>query len=99
MRYRTQESSKKLSFIALHALIFFLIILGRLFYLQVYHHRRLEKMGQKNFTRIKQIEPLRGNILDCKGNLLATNRPITQIDWVGSGLTKLSTNQRDILQK
>ena len=56
-------------------------------------------MGQRNFTRIKQIEPLRGNILDCKGKLLATNQPITHIDWVGSGVSKLKNEQREILQK
>lgn len=99
MRYTSQESRLKLSFIALISAIFFMIIFARLLYLQVYHHQRLDKISQKNFTRIKQIEPLRGNILDCKGKLLATNRPITQIDWVGSGLSKLNANQRTILQK
>lgn len=99
MRYRTQESTKKLSLIGVTSFIFFLIIFGRLLYLQVYHHRRLDKISQKNFTRIKNIEPLRGNILDSKGNLLATNRPITQIDWIGTGTGKLTTSQRAMLQK
>ena len=99
MRYTTQESRKKLSSIAFIFCMFFMVIFARLLYLQVYHHQRLDKMGQRNFTRIKQIEPLRGNILDCKGKLLATNRPLTQIDWVGSGLSKLDNNQRAILQK
>ncbi|MBL4654119.1 MAG: hypothetical protein JKY53_14840, partial [Flavobacteriales bacterium] len=99
MRYSSQQSSKNLHLIAQVSSVFFLIIIARLLYLQVYHHQQLEKMGQRNFTRIKQIEPLRGNILDCNGKLLATNRPINQIDWVGSGLSKLNPSQRLILQK
>ena len=99
MRYTTQESRKKLSSIAISSIFCFTIIVCRLFSLQVYHHKRLNRLGEKNFTRIKQIEPLRGNILDCNGNLLATNRPITHIDWIGSNLPKLSQDQRSALAK
>lgn len=99
MRYKSQESSKKMYLMGIASLLFFTIIFTRLLYLQVYHHQQLDKMGQKNFTRIRKIKPLRGNILDNNGKLLATNRPIIQIDWVGTGLSKLTHNQRNILQK
>jgi len=99
MRYTTQASRKKLSLIAISSIICFVIIICRLVSLQIYHHQRLNQLGQKNFTRIKQIEPLRGNILDCKGQILVTNRPITHIDWIGSGLPKLNSEQRLTLQK
>jgi len=70
-----------------------------LLFLQVYHHQRLNGLGQRNFTRIKQIEPLRGNILDCNGILLATNRSIINIDWIGSGSSKLTIDQKAIIQR
>ncbi|MBP6870188.1 hypothetical protein KBC04_04865 [Candidatus Babeliales bacterium] len=75
------------------------IIFGRLLFLQVYHHQILTKLGERNFTRIKSIEPLRGNILDYNGKLLATNRPVLNIDWIGTGLTKLNSEQHAIIQK
>jgi penicillin-binding protein 2 len=99
MRYTIQATRKQLNFIALCTLAAMVIIFGRLLFLQVYHHQILARQGEKNFTRIKQIDPLRGNILDCHGNLLATNRPVINIDWIGTGLSKLSPEQRLILTR
>mgnify|MGYP000122488436 CR=1 FL=1 len=99
MRYTNPISIKKLNFIALSTIAALSIIFGRLLFLQVYHHQLLTKLGERNFTRIKQIDPLRGNILDCHGNLLATNRPVINIDWIGSGNTHLSLDQRNTLHK
>jgi penicillin-binding protein 2 len=97
MRYTTIQTRTQLTYIALATILGFTIIIGRLLFLQVYHHQVLARQGEKNFTRIKQIEPLRGNILDCNGNLLATNRPVINIDWIGTGQQKLSLAQRSII--
>ena len=99
MRYTTSTTRSQLNFIALGAIAAFLFIFARLLFLQVYHHQILAKQGEKNFTRIKPIDPLRGNILDCNGKLLATNRPVINIDWIGSGLPKLNKEQRAALAK
>ncbi len=99
MRYTSPQSRTQLSHIALCTLAIMLIIFGRLLFLQVYHYQILARQGEKNFTRIKQIDPLRGNILDCHGNLLATNRPVINIDWIGTGLPKLSPEQRSVLTR
>lgn len=97
MRYTSSTTQRQLNYIAQATILGFIIILSRLLFLQVYHHQILSRQGEKNFTRIKQIDPLRGNIVDCHGNLLATNRPVINIDWIGTGLTKLNTEQRSII--
>lgn len=99
MRYTTQISRKQLYLIANCTIMALFVIFGRLLFLQIYHYQILMKLGERNFTRIKSIEPLRGNILDCNGNLLATNRPVINIDWIGTGRNKLNSEQHEILQK
>lgn len=98
MRYTNSTSRKQLFFIAQWTIFALSMIFGRLLFLQIYHHKSLAQMGEKNFTRIKTIEPLRGNIIDCHGNLLATNRPVINIDWIGTGQKKLTHEQRATLQ-
>lgn len=73
------------------------IIIGRLFYLQIYSTHEFFSRAQKNFTRTETIAPQRGNILDCCGNLLATNRPTTNIHWQGTGNRQLSQEQQELL--
>lgn len=80
-------------------LILFLFILLRLFQLQVILQQKLFNKSQKNFLRMEIIPPLRGNILDCNGILLATNRPTTNIFWVGTGNNNLSKEQLAIISK
>lgn len=99
MRYTSPETRTQLSLIALCTLAGLLIIFSRLLFLQVFHYQILARQGERNFTRIKQIDPLRGNIVDCNGNLLATNRPVINIDWIGTGCSKLTTEQRAILTR
>ncbi len=99
MRYTNSTSRLHLYYIALSTGIALCIIISRLIFLQIYHYERFITLGEKNFTRIKAIEPLRGNIVDCHGNLLATNRPIINIDWIGSGQQKLSYEQKHTLEK
>ncbi len=72
----------------------FLIIVGRLFHLQVNKTLSFFIMGQKNFLRHEKISPPRGNILDTSGKLLVTNRPVTCVNWQGSG--KKNFDDKDI---
>ncbi len=71
------------------------VIFFRLFYLQVYETAYYQLKGQKNFLRVEKTRSVRGNILDINGNLLATNRPITNISWQGTGNPQLSTAQQN----
>ncbi|BDC34691.1 penicillin-binding protein [Candidatus Dependentiae bacterium Noda2021] len=80
-------------------LIILTVIISRLFYMQILLTHRYYHQSQKNFTRVETISSLRGNIFDASGKLLATNRPTTDIYWVGSGNRTLHENQLDYLQK
>lgn len=82
--------------------VFFLalvLIICRLFYLQVYSSERFSVLGERNFLRLETISSPRGNILDSKGVLLATNKPIFDLYWVGSGNRSLNDSQKLILEK
>ena len=75
-----------------------LIIVGRLIHLQIILQHNFYHRSQKNFLRMETITPLRGNILDRNGNLIATNRPTTNLYWHGTGSSKLTVNQYTLLQ-
>jgi penicillin-binding protein 2 len=77
----------------------FIIILGRLLYLQVYKASNFYKLSTNNFTRTRTVQSPRGNICDIKGNLLATNRPVKNIIWQGSGNRNISKQQLRNLEK
>lgn len=71
----------------------FSIIALYLFYLQIYLTTFFFTKSQRNFLRIEKILSPRGNILDNKGNLLATNRPVISIYWQGTGNRHLTPSQ------
>jgi len=75
------------------------IIFCRLIYLQIIQQHILFVQSQKNYMRLEKIRSLRGNILDMHGELLATNRPSTNLYWHGTGNRYLSDQQHEILKK
>jgi penicillin-binding protein 2 len=80
-------------------LLFVVVIAGRLFFLQVGQNQRFEMLRKKNFLRVEKIPSMRGNVLDCNGHLLATNRPSFDLYWNGSGRFRLSAVQKKFLKK
>lgn len=56
-------------------LILFLVLLGRLVYLQVFEHARYASMAQENRVRVVALPPPRGLIYDRHGVVLAENVP------------------------
>lgn len=56
-------------------------------------------MGERNFLKIEVINPPRGNLLDCKGVLLASNRPVFDLYWQGLGSGNLSNEKLEFLGK
>jgi penicillin-binding protein 2 len=85
--------------IAIIMLASFAFIICRLVYLQVFSCERFYQLSTNNFTRIKTVQSPRGNICDIKNNLLATNRPVKNIVWQGSGLRQLSSCQLETIYK
>lgn len=70
------------------------IVIVRLFYLQVQMGEFFLEKSKNNFTRHESLLSLRGNILDRYGKILATNKPVTNIFWNGSGNAKLTEEQQ-----
>lgn len=99
MRYTDKITQQKYFIIASIALAGFVFIIIRLWYLQLYHYEKFATLGTRNFTRIESVIPLRGNILDCNNELLATNKPMTSLMWHGTGNSKLSEEQMQTLAR
>src|SRR5271155_3563413 len=73
--------------------IVFLVMLGRLSYLQINLSDYFFTRSQQNFLHIGHTLSARGTIIDYRGKLLATNRPRTLLIWVGTGNRKLTPEQ------
>jgi len=79
--------SKRLLHILFLCSVFIIIILLRLFYLQIEQKRLFSRLGRRNFLKTEVILPVRGNLYDAYGVLLATNTPIFDVYWQGTGIS------------
>ncbi|QQR62555.1 hypothetical protein IPH67_03995 [bacterium] len=59
----------------------FAVIIYRLVYLQLLNNEELLIRSHKNFLRLATILPDRGDIVDCKGTVIATNKPFYVLSW------------------
>ena len=89
----------KIKYIWLGMLLVAFTIIARLFYLQVILTDMLSERGTKNFLRVEYIPSPRGNIIDCNGAFVATNRPTLDLYWQGTGNGTLSETQRQTLER
>lgn len=94
----SKNIARKSSISSFCIIIWMFCIILRLFYLQIIHQNYFFYRAQTNFLRIEPIPAPRGNIIDCTGKYLATNRPILSVYWNGTGNTILTTEQRDCLE-
>ena len=92
-----KTSNKKVVFIMRTLCLIFVCLGARLFYLQINLAPYFIQRSQKNFLRLERTHAIRGNIFDCKGALLATNRPVINLWWSGTGNRRLTSEQQDIL--
>lgn len=76
-----------------------LFVISYLSYLQIFQSNSFFNLGCKNFTRFEKIESPRGSITDCNGNILASNKPVNNIFWIGTGNKIFSEEQKKILHK
>lgn len=91
------STSGKNTFIIVLFIISCIFCTGRLFYLQIILNEKMDALSIKNFTRFHTVRVPRGNITDTHGNLLATNRPVAHISWIGTGNGHLTPQQVDKL--
>lgn len=94
-----RQYNKKLTSMVFFVLFYFGIIACRLVYLQIIKYQKFANSGTNNFLRFKTVPAQRGNILDCNGISLATNQPVTELLWKGSGNLRLSEQQEEAINK
>src|SRR5690554_5289839 len=76
-----REEKSKISIQILQGviLLFWLILLGRVFQLQILDYDRYVPLSQQNFIRQDPVNPARGLILDRNGTIIVENEPIYSI--------------------
>lgn len=85
--------------ILLGFVLFLAIIVTRLCYLQVAQGHILLDLGKKNFLRTDVVLPLRGDVYDKNGFLLASNKPVFDLYWQGGGSYKLREPHTKLLTR
>ncbi|OGR34158.1 MAG: penicillin-binding protein 2, partial [Desulfuromonadales bacterium GWD2_61_12] len=66
---------RRFLFLTILAVAVFLVLLGRLWYLQVIRAEDYQALSERNRVRYVPIEPPRGPVFDRHGELLVENRP------------------------
>lgn len=92
LHFREDENTSflqnKLPFVTMGVVLFYLIILARLFYLQVSQGEKYLTLATKTFVREEEIIARRGNILDRFGKKLADTRPYYEVSITPQYLDK-----------
>ena len=73
----------------------FLILLARLYYLQIIEGPGLRQRSQDNWFRLQSVPPMRGLILDRSGVLLVDNRPRFDV----SILSREAKDPKEVVRK
>jgi penicillin-binding protein 2 len=76
--YKHQRQLQMVLYVCCAALV---LILARLFYLQIDKQGIFATLGERNFLRMEVIAPLRGDVYDRHHQLLAANRPVYDVSW------------------
>lgn len=97
MELLTKLVSSRLRIIILLTSCVFAGLVLYLFHLQIHHMQLFFRLSQKNFLRQEKIASPRGNIVDARGTLLATNRPVYTVHWQGTGEKKLTNDQMELI--
>lgn len=97
MQLHPTHQSKKIFYIFLCICFAFLIILFRLFYLQINLRAYFFARSKKNYTRVMPTQSPRGNITDRNGILMATNRSVINVYWQGTGQHRLHQSQKKMI--
>lgn len=76
--------------------VFFLILLSRLFFLQIYHAKIYRVFSQKNSLRELYITAPRGRVLDRQGRVLAENQVNFKLVFYPAQLKSIALTQKTL---
>lgn len=82
-----KEKQLRIKIILIIVVVLFLVILGRIFYIQVFSYNKLNNLALALWQRNLPITADRGRILDRNGKVLATNITTTTLYVVPSQVT------------
>lgn len=99
MLHASSSLSDKIKLIMHGTAFVFALIVGRLLYLQINLSSHFVQRSTQNCLRTENSSSPRGNILDRNGKLLATNRPVIQLYWQGTGTYFLNDSHTTLLRK
>lgn len=68
-----------------------LILVTRIWYLQVYSHQRFEVLSKDNRVRLEPVAPVRGQIFDRNGKVLAENIPVFTLEIVPENVKNMTS--------
>ena len=77
-------NKKKVLVVFVGAMILILGLMGRLAYLMIWKADYYQKKAEALHEREREIKAARGEIIDCNGKILATNRTVCTISVIHS---------------
>jgi penicillin-binding protein 2 len=80
------EIARKVHTLLVLFAVLFLVLAGRLFYLQVFQFRWFNDLANQNYLRLDPIMAPRGLIYDSAGNLLVGNTPVYSVSVLYSDI-------------
>ena len=78
----TRLITARLVWISIFMMLLIFILIARVVYLQIANHDRFTTMSQDNRIHLATIPPVRGNIYDRKGRLIAMNSPVYNLEVI-----------------
>jgi len=86
-----QLLKKRINWVYFMILGFALVLVARLWFLQILHGSDYLQLSEKNRIRLQGITAPRGNILDRKGRVIVANRPFFNVALVREDATNLES--------
>lgn len=92
-------SQKIPSLLGVVAFSIFLVLAARLVYLEIIQGHYWRNIAEGNRIRIENLPPIRGNVIDRRGNTLAFNIPALQLIAVPADLPHNEAERQDLLTR
>ncbi len=93
--YDSKTFRKKILAFTWFVLCCFILLVARMWYLQVFRGDELRQRSENNRIRMQEIKPLRGLILDARGRMLVDNEPSFDI----SIIPEIAKNTQEVLNR
>ncbi len=99
MKMNTVRMKRKTLLLLGFSLAALLFLLGRVAYLQLFQAAPLQEMAKAQQTRDRALTPLRGEIVDRKGEALAANRSVCAVSVIPSQVVSPEETARLLSEK